>query len=306
MPPNVTSLPRIVLGTAIFAKEKAETLDTSEIVLGVENAKALVDTFRSYGHRDIDSARVYGKGEAEQVLGELDLKDFSVSTKIYAAVSGKHDALNLERSLRETLLARKTDKVDIMYLHAPDRSTPFEVTVKAVDGLYRQGLFERYNPIARSVEHELLPCLKRYDIAFNAYNVIAGGLLTGMYKTVDEIIEGSRYDPKVTFAMEWTPFGNYFREKYWNKFNLDAVQVLTAAVTANKLTLIEATLRWMRHHSGLEAKDGIIIGVNEVTQLEQNLQYLERGPLPQPMVDAFNTAWRLAMPGSKHYVDCTT
>lgn len=83
------------------------------------------------------------------------MKDFCVSTKIHAGVSGKHDALdhaalsakhdavNLERSLRETLAARRTDKVDILYLHAPDRSTPFEETVKAVDGLYRQGLFER-------------------------------------------------------------------------------------------------------------------------------------------------------------------
>ncbi|KAF9966567.1 Aflatoxin B1 aldehyde reductase member 2 [Mortierella alpina] len=285
--------------TANFAKEKAETLETSGMVLGTKKAKALIDTFHSYGHRDIDSARVYGKGEAEQVLGEIDLKDFCVSTKIYAAVSGKHDALNLERSLRETLKARRTTKVDILYLHAPDRSTPFEETVKAVDGLYRQGLFERYNPIARSVEHELLPCLKRYNIAFNAYNVIAGGLLTGVYQSVDEVIEGSRYDPK-------TAFGNYFREKYWNKFNLEAVQTLNAAAAANKLTLIEATLRWMRHHAGLEAKDGIIIGVNEVAQLEQNLQDLEKGPLPQAMVDAFDAAWRQAMPGSKHYVDCTT
>ncbi|CAO3569935.1 unnamed protein product [Mortierella alpina] len=232
MPPPATPLPRVILGTANFAKEKEETLETSGMVLGAKKAKALVDTFYSYGHRDIDSARVYGKGEAEQVLGEIDLKDFYVSTKIYAAVSGKHDTTNLERSLRETLMARKTNKVDILYLHAPDRSTPFEETVKAVDGLYRQGLFERfglsnfaswevveihglcrqhgfvpptvcqamYSPIARSVEHELLPCLKRYNIAFNAYNVIAGGLLTGVYKSVEEVIEGSRYDPKTAFG----------------------------------------------------------------------------------------------------------
>lgn len=30
------------------------------------------------------------------------------------------------------------------YLHAPDRTTPFEVTLKAVDDLYKEGKFKRF------------------------------------------------------------------------------------------------------------------------------------------------------------------
>lgn len=55
----------------------------------------------------------------------------------------------------------------------------------------------QYNPIARSVVPELLPCLQEYNISFYAYNPIGGGLLSGKYKWEDEVVEGSRYDPKV-------------------------------------------------------------------------------------------------------------
>ena len=30
------------------------------------------------------------------------------------------------------------------YLHGPDRTTPFEITMKAVDELYKEGKFKRF------------------------------------------------------------------------------------------------------------------------------------------------------------------
>jgi len=57
----------------------------------------------------------------------------------------------------------------------------------------------QYNPIARSVVPELLPCLKEYNISFYGYNPIGGGLLSGKYKWEEDVIEGSRYDPKVRY-----------------------------------------------------------------------------------------------------------
>lgn len=34
--------------------------------------------------------------------------------------------------------------MDLWYLHAPDRSTPYEITLKAVDELYKEGKFKRF------------------------------------------------------------------------------------------------------------------------------------------------------------------
>ena len=34
--------------------------------------------------------------------------------------------------------------IDMWYLHGPDRTTPYEVTLKAVDDMYRAGKFKRF------------------------------------------------------------------------------------------------------------------------------------------------------------------
>jgi aflatoxin B1 aldehyde reductase len=93
-----------------------------------------------------------------------------------------------------------------------------------------------------------------------------------------------------------------FRERYWNRLNLEGIQILDKAAKANDLTMIEATLRWMKHHSGLESKDGIIIGVSSLKHMEQNMIDLDKGPLPQAMIDAFDQAWDYVMPASRHYI----
>jgi aflatoxin B1 aldehyde reductase len=43
-----------------------------------------------------------------------------------------------ETSLRNL----KLEKVDLLYLHAPDAKTPIEVTLEAVQKLYEQGKFK--------------------------------------------------------------------------------------------------------------------------------------------------------------------
>ena len=92
--------------------------------------------------------------------------------------------------------------IDMWYLHGPDRGTPYEVTLKAVDELYKEGKFKRfgisnymswevaeivgicrangwvqptvyqgmYNAIQRKVELELFPCLRKFGIAFYEFN----------------------------------------------------------------------------------------------------------------------------------------
>lgn len=114
------------------------------------------------------------------------------------------------------------------YLHGPDRTTPYEETMRGVHELYKEGLFTRfaisnyqawevaqiceicerngwvkpsvyqgvYNALFRTVENELFPCLRHYGIAFYAYNPLCGGYLTDRYhRGEDGVEEGSRFDP---------------------------------------------------------------------------------------------------------------
>ena len=52
----------------------------------------------------------------------------------------EHLRINLQKSLK----ALRTDKVDMWYLHGPDRSVPFKETLEAVNQLHKEGFFRRF------------------------------------------------------------------------------------------------------------------------------------------------------------------
>lgn len=66
------------------------------------------------------------------------------------------------------------------------------------------------------------------------------------------------------------------------------------------LTTAEAALRWLCHHGGLRARgarggndDAVITGASSAAQLSANLASLEKGPLPEEMVWAFDKGWAM-------------
>ena len=168
----------------------------------LEDTTAILDVFQRHGHNEIDTARVYGQGSSEEYLGSLDWQHrrLKMDTKLYpsayrpglSAEVYTHSPEDLRNGLMRSLKALKTDKLNMWYLHGPDRSTPFEVTLREVDKLHKEGHFERfgisnymswevaklceicekhglikptvyqglYNALQRSVEPELLPCLR--------------------------------------------------------------------------------------------------------------------------------------------------
>ncbi|KAF9092852.1 hypothetical protein BGX23_003885 [Mortierella sp. AD031] len=309
--------PKVILGTMTFGLESTVAETSSVRIRGIDNIKPFLDTFHKYGHTELDTARVYCGGDTELALGSMDTAAFKIATKVWPSGPKSHGSELLKKTFHQSLVALKTEKVDIFYLHAPDYSTSFEETVKAVDDLYREGRFERfglsnyaawqvtliyqlckqngyvlptvyqgmYNPIVRDIEPELLPCLKKFNIAFYAFNPLAGGLLSGKHNfSQPEAEAGGRFDTK-------SSPGKLYRDRYWNTLYFEAITALTKAAQEHKLTLVEATLRWMSHHSGLNTQDGIIIGVGSIQHLEQNLIDLDKGPLPKDVVEAFDAAW---------------
>ena len=73
----------------------------------------------------------------------------------------------------------------------------------------------------------------------------------------------------------------------------DALDVVRGAARRDHLTEAECALRWMVHHSKLDAGSGdaVIIGVSNAEHLEENLEDLEKGPLPDEVVECLNEAW---------------
>ncbi len=84
-----------------------------------------------------------------------------------------------------------------------------------------------------------------------------------------------------------------YQGRYWKKSFFDAVEVIKTAAERNGSTSVEATYRWLAYHSMLNGDrgDGILIGASKLEHLLQNMETLKAGPLPEDVVEAFETAW---------------
>lgn len=151
--------------------------------------------------------------------------------------------------------------------------------------------------LARSIEAELIPCCRRYGIEIVIYNPLAGGIFSGKYKTREIPAEGRYSDGQ--------NLGARYRVRYFKDSVFDALKIVEPVAEKHKLTLIEVALRWVHHHSALNIKDGgsdgVIIGVSSFNQIEQNLDDLEKGPLPDEVVAALDEAWMVAKPTTANY-----
>ena len=333
--PQPKSNLNVVLGAMTIGKPGIEMTR----VHTVEEASKMLDVLQSHGHNEVDTARFYGFGSSEEYLGQMEWQKRGIvmDTKIYPT-AGKnmggeewtHRPEDLREALLRSLKALQADKVDMWYLHGPDRKTPFEDTLREVNNLYKEGYFKRlgisnymawevaqiceicekngwikpsvyqgiYNAIHRNVEPELLPCLRHYKIALFIFNPLAGGYLTDRYHREDKTFEeGSRFDPN-----RWQ--GKLFRARYWNDAYFDALDIIRPAAKKHGLTEAECALRWLTHHSQLKKEhgDAIIIGASSTKQLEENLVNLEKEPLPEDVVKAFDEAWQIVKAfASKYY-----
>ncbi len=151
--------------------------------------------------------------------------------------------------------------------------------------------------VARSLEHELIPCCRRYGLDIVIYNSLAGGLFSGKIKTAEVPAEG-RYNEK-------SVLGPNYRKRYFKDATFDALRLIEPVVLKHELTLVEVALRWCVHHSALRiqngGRDGVLIGVSSFEQLECNLKDMEKGPLPDEVVKVLDEAWLIAKPTTPNY-----
>ena len=87
--------------------------------------------------------------------------------------------------------------------------------------------------------------------------------------------------------------GGLPRGRYWNESYFSAIDIMRSVAEKHGLTVVEVALRWLEHHSQMkrEFNDAIIVGASSTKHLEQNLADLEKGPLPEDVIQALETAW---------------
>ena len=291
------------------------------------DVKEFINTYLDAGYNQLDTAYVYNEGNCECLLGEA-LKDidrpYTIATKVNPRISGKLDGEAAYKQVNESLTRLGRDCVDIVYLHFPDPATPVISVLEACADLHEQGKFKElglsnfpawmvadvwnicdkhgwvkptiyqgiYNPLTRKAEIELNACLNNYGMRFYAFNPMAGGLLTGRYGKFEDAPTDGRF----------THRPNY-QGRYWKKSYFDAVEIIKSAAEKQGITSIEATYRWLAYHSMLNGDrgDGILIGASKMSHLKQNMEAVEKGPLPDDVLTAFEEAWSLSKKDSPEY-----
>lgn len=185
--------------------------------------RRILDAYADAGGNFVDTADIYGGGASETVLGKLldGRRDrFVLASKYTCATrpgdpnSGGNHRKNLVQSVEASLGRLRTDRLDVLWVHARDVFTPVEEVMRALDDLVRAGkvlylgvsdwpaweiaqantLAElrgwscfagsqlRYNLLERAPERELLPQALAFGQTVMAWAPLAAGKLTGKYR----------------------------------------------------------------------------------------------------------------------------
>lgn len=274
--------------------------------VGEKEATRIIRHAFDKGINLFDTADVYVQGAAERVLGKalkgMPREQLVIATKcmgrvwdgpLGAGLSRKHifDAVD------QSLTRLKVDYIDLYQLHAPDKTTPIEETLEAMEDLVRMGkaryigfsnfdhepallrkalAYQKtrswtpfassqpcWNLLDRHVEKEHVAVCKKNGIGMIIYSPLAQGVLTNKYAA------GKR--PKSSRAH--TKFKHFLEAHALKPENVKAVERLAGWVKKKKLpSTTQVALGWLLKHSQVSST---IIGATKVKQLDENLKATE-------------------------------
>jgi aryl-alcohol dehydrogenase-like predicted oxidoreductase len=286
----------ICLGTMTFANQADEKTSFAILDRAAESGVNFIDTADCYPVPPTPETA----GHTEAIIGRwlAGKRDrFVLATKCRIRVgTGPNDEglsrRHIFRAVEASLRRLQTDYLDLYQAHAPDPDTPLEESLRAFDDLVRQGKVRyigcsnypawqvalsvgiserhglarfdcvqpRYNLLYREIEAELVPLCIDQGIGIIAYNPLAGGFLSGKYATLD-MLPGTRFTLGKT--------GELYRERYWHKAQLEAVQQLKKHFDAKgSRSLVSVAVAWVLAQPGITSA---IIGASKPEQLSESL-----------------------------------
>lgn len=327
------------MGTMTFGFDKAQTPKACAaqmmklfIASPLTGSKPEFDSARMYQNGDTEKVI----GELIKENPDMAIPKCSYATKAnpFPTHNKTLSAASIKAQCQAAVDAVGCAPLDIFYLHAPDPKVSIEETLKAVQELYEAKQFTEfglsnytawevayiwgfmnknnwvpptvyqgmYNSIAREVETDLLPCLRRCKMRFYAYNPLGGGVLTGKYSLDDSKSDQTQDIAEGRFNKN-TVWGKIYQGRYMQRDQIRAVEIVKKECTRLNIPMTEASLRWMKYHSQLDGSlgDKIIIGASKLNHFEANMAALEKDPLPNELVEAYDKAWQEASPVCPSY-----
>jgi 1-deoxyxylulose-5-phosphate synthase len=216
------------------------------------------------------------------------------------------------RACEASLKRLGTDRIELYQSHLPDPTTPLEETLRAFDDLARQGkvlyigcsnypawqvalalgisdrlglarfqcVQPRYNLLYREIESELLPLCRDQGLGVIPYNPLAGGFLTGKYRSLEE-------QPPANTRFTMGKTGELYRGRYWHQGQLEAVRRLQEFFGSRGKKLATVAVSWILAQTGISAA---IVGASRAEQLADTLAAVDM-TLDEEEMAACNDAW---------------
>lgn len=281
-------------------------------------AETLMKDAYDAGINFFDNAEIYARGQSEVVMGNIlkkmgwDRTSYVVSSKVFfgdgrrkpnqTGLSRKH----VFEACHDAMRRLQTDYLDLYFCHRPDKNTPIEETVWAMNHLIQQGkilywgtsewnaqqiteahlVAQRYNLIGPTMEQpeynmlrrerfeqEYSPLYQNFGMGTTIWSPLASGLLTGKYN--DGIPAGSRLS---TEGFEW------LQENVLKPEKVAMARKITHFAT-HELGLSPAKLAiaWCLKNPNVST---IILGATKTAQLQENLAALSTQEALSPDVMA--------------------
>jgi aryl-alcohol dehydrogenase-like predicted oxidoreductase len=260
-------------------------------------AKRLVDICLDAGLSMFDSADIYSRGAAEEILGEA-IKgrrdQVLISTKATSPMSSKPNDAGSSRqhltvAIEAALRRLQTDYIDLFQLHNFDAYTPIEETLSTLEDFVRAGkiryvgvsnysgwhlmkalaISDRYNLpryvahqalyslVARDYEWELMPLGLDQGVGCVAWSPLGWGRLTGKIRRGAPLPQTSRLHETVDAA-----------PPVEDEHLFGVVDALDALAEETGKTVAQIAINWLLQRPTV---DSVIIGARDEEQLRANL-----------------------------------
>jgi aryl-alcohol dehydrogenase-like predicted oxidoreductase len=265
-----------------------------------DSAIACVRAALDEGITTFDTADVYAKTKAEEVLGEAlageRREGLEIFTKVYwptgpgkndRGLSRKHIMESIEGSLRRL----RTDYVDLYQAHRYDVETPLDETMTAFADLVRQGKvlyvgvsewtaeqIERagvlarelkfplvssqpqYSMLWRVIEAEVIPACEKLGMGQIVWSPMAQGVLSGKYLPGQPPPAGSRATSEA---------GAQFIARFMTDDMLTRVQLLKPIAQEVGLTMPQLAIAWVLQNRNVSSA---IVGATRPEQIRDNVK----------------------------------
>jgi hypothetical protein len=277
-----------------------------------KTAEELMSIAYENGVNFFDNAEVYALGESEKMMGRIlkkkkwDRTSFVVSSKAFFGWRGKHNKPNqtgnnrkhLIEACNEALQRLQVDYLDLYFCHRPDKNTPIEETVLAMNHLIQQGkvlywgtsewsgveimeahrVAEKYRLIGPTMEQpqynmfernklekEFLDIFRTVGLGTTIWSPLASGLLTGKYNA--GIPKNSRFGLE---GFDW------LKDRWMLDDNLKKVKKLSEYADKIGISTASLSIAWCLKNPNVST---VILGATKKQQLLDNLKSLEVLPL---------------------------